>query len=173
MKKISSVISLSFLVILLFVNPVYSSSESVELKPNVESPKIEVPALKHGIPDSKVWEYFSDNWYYNKTSLSKLSNIISVWTYTIVTDIFRKKTIESTNIYDSELSKKYQNYDHYLSLYEIDCKKKREKLNEYMDYDDKGNILDHQIYKNSKWESISHENVLEELYNKICVTQKK
>jgi len=80
MKKIGSVISLSFLVLilLLFVNPVNGYSESVESEPIIESPRVEAPMVDPRIPDYKTWKYFSDNWYYNKNNLTKSSKIISV-----------------------------------------------------------------------------------------------
>jgi len=69
-----------------------------------------------GQPDSNTWEYFDNNWYYNKTSISKSADIISVWVYRNVTNDKRKERIEIVKKYDLEKSKKYQNFDHYLVL---------------------------------------------------------
>lgn len=170
MKKFSSVIFWSFivLILLLFVNPVNGYSESVESEPIVELPKI-TPT----IPDSKVWKKFTDNWYYNKKSLTKSSNIVSVWTYYILTDDDRKEMIEIIKKFDLEESIKYQHHDHCLTLEKFDCKNKMNKREDSVDYDDEGKVLDDRINKNSEWKNIIPESVMDTLYNKVCVTPKK
>jgi len=170
MKKISSVISLSLLVLFLLVNPVNVYSESVESQQNIESP-ILIPAK----PDSKVWEYYWKNLYYNKNNMTKSSNIISVWSYQIVSDAGKKEMIDNVKeFYNLETSIKYQNYDHNLYLDEIDCKKKLTRLKEIMHYDNKGNVLNsHKFNNNKDWKSIPRETILEVLYNKVCVKPNK
>ncbi|MGP8154642.1 MAG: surface-adhesin E family protein [Smithella sp.] len=122
-------------------------------------------------PDSKVGEPFDNNWYYNKTNITKSANIISVWTYNIVTDDFRKHKIEEIKKVDLDKSVKYQNYDHNLGLWKIDSINKQKRLIELTDYDDKGNILDRNIYKDSEWKNIKPNSVFEKLYIKVGVTQ--
>lgn len=174
MKKISSVVSLSFLVLflLLFVNPVNVYSESVKSEPIVESPKI-TPR----IPDSKEWECFGKDsvggvYYSNKTNMTKSSNIISFRLYYIVTDDERKERIERIKKYDLKKSVEYQNYDHDISEVEIDCKNRLTKVKEFTEYDNQGNVLKHNINKDSEWKSILPGS-MEEFYKKNCVTPKK
>ena len=79
-------------------------------------------------PDSKVWESFDSDWYYNKTNMDKSSYIISVWVYKYVTNENRKEKIEIIKKSDLDKSIKYQKFDHYLSLWEIDTKNKQKRL---------------------------------------------
>lgn len=128
------------------------------------------PSICFSEPDSKVWEHLSDNFYYNKTNLSKLSNSISVWTYRIITDDERKYLTEYFRESDLQKSMKYQNLDHQVMLLEIDCKKKLSKINKLVNYDDKENVLYEETYQDGEWTSIEPESKLEETSNKICVT---
>ena len=174
MKKISSVISLSFLILflLLFVNPVNGYSESVESGPIVESPKV-TPNL----PDSYVWELIGNNsfgiYYYNKTNITKSSDIISVWIYQTPTDDSKEGVIESVKKNNLEKSIKYKNYEHTMGLNEIDCKNRKVLQTNLIFYDDKNNILDNYTIDNSKWTDIPPDTLFNILYNKICVTEKK
>jgi len=152
---------------LLLVNPINGYSESVESEPIVES-----PTVTPKIPDSKIWEYFEDNWYYNKDNITKSSKIIKVWTYKIVTDDIRKKMIELRKKYSLKESTKYQHYDHYISLEIFDCKNKLRKREYSVDYDDEENVLDRGKYKKNEWKNIISESVMDKLYDKVCVTHK-
>lgn len=125
------------------------------------------------LPDCKVWEYFGQNSYYNKKTLSKSSDIISVWIYTITRDQQREEMVEYFKKYDLEKCKKYQNFDHYISLYEIDCKNKQTKYKESKDYDDQENVLEHQINKDIEWKNIKPYTVSDGLYKNLCISQKK
>ena len=125
-------------------------------------------------PNPDIWECFGENWYYNKTNMTKSSNIISVWTYYVVTDYNRKESIEKKKKDNNpDTSLKYQSYEHAVSLIEINCKKKLVRIKEEINYDDKGNILDMITDDNPKWESIIPESVGEGLYRELCVTQNK
>lgn len=118
-------------------------------------------------PDSKVWEPFANGRYYNKKNISKSLNIITVWTYSIVTDDVRKKRMD--NIKQPAESKKYQNYDHYTLLKKIDCLKKLTSLERVMDYDNQGKVLNTIINKNDEWGFIAPGSDDEKLYNRVCV----
>lgn len=124
-------------------------------------------------PDPKVWDHLSDNFYYNKTNLIKSSDTISVWTYRSITDGERKYLIEHFKESDLEKSKKYQNLDHQVMLLDIDCRKKLSNIKKLVNYDDKGNILYEETYKNSEWTDIIPESKLDETYKKICLTPEK
>ena len=124
-------------------------------------------------PDSKVWESFDNDWYYNKTNMDKSSDIISVWVYKNVTNENRKEKIEIIKKSDLDKSIKYQKFDHYLSLWEIDTVNKQKRLKELKDYDDKGNVLDSNVYKDREWKDIKPNSVFDKLYIKLALTQKE
>jgi hypothetical protein len=124
-------------------------------------------------PDSKVWESFDSDWYYNKTNMDKSSYIISVWVYKSVTNENRKEKIEIIKKSDLDKSIKYQKFDHYLSLWEIDTKNKQKRLKELKDYDDKGNVLDSNVYKDREWKDIKPNSVFDKLYIKLGLAQKE
>ena len=159
MKKISSVISLSFVVLFLLVVlfPYICFSEK---------------------PDNKVWELYGKDgfgrvYYFNKINLIKSSDIISVWSYMIESNDSKRAMVERWKNIDIEKSVKYQHYDHTVLGDELDCQKKLKRRNEYIWYDDKGNVLDRHINKNSKWTSIEPDGLDESLHKKICVTAKQ
>lgn len=157
MKKISSVISLSFLVLFLLI--------------------VSVPSICFSEPDSKEWDLFGKDsvggvYYYNKTNMTKSYNIISFRLYYIIPDDERKERIERMKKYDLKKSVEYQNYDHDISVVEIDCKNRMTKVKEFTEYDNQGNVLEHNVNKDSKWKSILPGNI-EELYKINCLTPKK
>ncbi|MBN1471183.1 MAG: hypothetical protein JW925_05335 [Syntrophaceae bacterium] len=124
-------------------------------------------------PDPEVWEHLSDNFYYNKTNLIKSSNIISIWTYRTIADKERKHLIEHFKESDVKKSTRYQNLDHQTMLLDIDCRKKLSKIEKLANYDDKGNVLYEETYKNSDWTGIVPESKLDETYRIICDTPEK
>lgn len=155
MKKISSVISLSVLVVFSLSSICFS-----------------------GRPDGKEWVYYGkDNYgriyYYNKTNITKSSDIISVRTYTIESDGSKRIMVERWKNIDTEKSVKYQHYDHTIFMDNFDCKKKLTSRNEYIWYDDKGNIIDKLKKENSDWKNIISKSHFDILYNKLCVTPMK
>jgi len=120
----------------------------------------------------KSWEYLSDNVYYNKRNFTKSSNMISVWTYNIVTDDFREQKIEAIKKNDLEKSRKYQYYDHNIVLSEINCRKTLARTKMYVDYDDNGEVLYSYKYKKREWKDITPGSLDEKLYQKLCMTRK-
>jgi hypothetical protein len=126
-----------------------------------------------------VWDLFGKDsaggvYYCSKTNIAKSSNIIPFKIYYIVTAEERKERMESGN--ESELLYKsidYQNYDHDISSIEIDCKKKLTRVKEFTEYDNKGNVLKHNINKDREGKSIPPKSVIEEFYKKHCTTPKK
>jgi hypothetical protein len=169
MRKISSVIFLPFFIILLLIKPAYSYSLSVVWEPDAETSAGKLNFISK-ITDKKVWEYLGNNIYYNKTNITKSSNIMSVWTYRIIPDDEKKDMVEFINKYDLERSTKYQNWDHNMVLIELDCKNKLWKHKKLMLYDDKENILNYDI-SDSEWRSNIPNSVYEKLYQKVCVKQ--
>ena len=157
MKKISSVFSLSFIVLFLLVVSLPSICFSEQ-------------------PDSYVWELIGNNsfgiYYYNKTNITKSSDIISVWIYQTPTDDSKEGVIESVKKNNLEKSITYKNYEHTMGLNEIDCKNRKVLQTNLIFYDDKNNILDNYTIDNSKWTDIPPDTLFNILYNKICVTEK-
>jgi len=124
-----------------------------------------------GQPDPAKWEQYGENSYYNKTNITKSSDMVSVWTYTTVTDDIREKTIKIKKEEDLEKSVKYQNFDHIVMWSDIDCAYKVWRQDEIVFYDDKENVLDQQKNINSEWGNIIPDSLMERLYNKVCVIQ--
>lgn len=123
------------------------------------------------------WGFISDNFYYDKTKITKLSNIVSVWTYSFLTEDEREKIEIESKKRDSDTTLKSLLYNHKSVLYEINCKNETKKIKKitYNSFDDNWNekILEEYTKENSEWESISTKSVFNELYGKVCVTQKK
>jgi hypothetical protein len=152
MKKINSIVSLSLIVFFLVV--------------------FSFPSICFSEPDSKVWKSFGDDWYYNKKTLTKSSNIVSVWTYRTVTDEEKKQKMEIVKKEDSKKSIKYTHYDHYLGLWEIDCVKKLFRGKEFKDYDNKGKVIS-SLKHLFDWKNIKPNSVMNNLYDNVCVIPKK
>lgn len=126
---------------------------------------------------NKTWEYYAKSqggsvYYYNIANSNKSSNVKSVWSYKTITDDERKEKIESLKKHTSEESIKYQDYDYSISMLEIDCIKKLNKVKEILYYDHKGKVINQDI-KNSAWEHIAPNSVGEILHKKICATENK
>lgn len=135
------------------------------------------PSICFSQPDSKKWEFYGKDiegsmYFYKKRTIRKSSKII-VRTYQTVTDDERKEEIERVKKYNIEESLKYQNYDHIVSLYEIDCRNKLVNIKQIIDCDNRGGILYSVKNKNSEWKSIIPGSTMESLYQKLCVNQKK
>lgn len=119
------------------------------------------------------WERVSDNFYYDKTDINKSSDIVSVWTYSFVTDKERKDIEKVTKKRDSDKSLKYLSYVYESVLYEIDCKNKTKKIKKITYLNQDSNILDEYTKENSGWDDISPKSVFNILYNNVCVTPKE
>ena len=197
MKKISTVIILAFVMMLLLAGCVKSPSvpmkdesnvKSAVVTPPVKEPTIVPPTSSEPavvkppgspprIPDSHVWEHLgktrSGDTYFAKKIVTASSGIIAVSTYKIVTDDFRKQTIEEVKNDNLKKSIKYQNYEHDVRIDEIDCKNNRYRVKEVTHYDEKGNVLDSYQYKNEEWKNIPVLTGLDALREKFCIPQKK
>jgi hypothetical protein len=159
MKKIRQVVSISFLVLFLLVFSFPSVCFSEQ-------------------PDPKVWESLGINsfgsiFYYNKTNITKSSNIISVLSYTIESEENKRNMVKRWKNFDLAKSVKYQHYDHTIFLDEFDCQNKLNRRKEYIWYDDKGNVLDQHTNENSNWKSIMPDTIMFKLYKKVCAAPKK
>lgn len=173
MKKIGPVISVLFLIMFLMIMQINGYAEEVKFQPIIKSAWIEAPASSAPTlnrPDRKSWEHLSDDFYYNKKKLIKSSHTLSVWTYRKITADEKNFLTEYFRESDIEKSNKYQTLDHQIMLLKIDCKKRLSKIQQLVNYDDKGTVLYEETYKNSDWKNISPNSKLEETYKKICVT---
>ena len=124
-------------------------------------------------PNPKIWEPLEYNSYYNKKIITKSPEIRLVWTYKTTTDDHRKKSIEEVKKYDLEKSIKYRNYHHEIILWNIDCKNRLIMMEEFIDFDRNGKVLDRYRYSNNKWDSIIPNSKGEQLYRNVCTPQKK
>ena len=59
---------------------------------------------------------------------NKLSNLVSVWTYSFITEDERKKREEELKKRDSDKSLKHLFYNHESVLYEVDCNNRMKKI---------------------------------------------
>jgi len=124
-------------------------------------------------PDPLVWEYYADNRYYDKTKITQLNNVISVWTYRIVTNDLRQEAIDDyQGKNDLERANKYRSLDHFISLVEIDCKNKMMRLKRFISYNDKEQMLDDHSY-DPAWETIAPNTVDDILYQKLCPSKEQ
>jgi hypothetical protein len=145
MKTVYSVISLSFLIVLLLVTAVNGSD---------------------------WWELGKDNdgniRFYNKISIKhKTKNIVQVWTKTIFSDESRRDYIQHRE--KKGLStEKGDKLSHVLVLQEIDCKKKKSQILSIIQYDTDGNVLFTQSYDKPEWRYIISGSVYDTLRKKVC-----
>ena len=129
-------------------------------------------------PDPDVWEYYGKDssggvYYCSKVENGKSSGIISFRIYYRVTDEERKERVEKIREYDPRKSSEYQNYDHDISVVEIDCGNKLTRMEEYTEYDRRGNSLKYDINNDMTWENIPSNSVIETFYKKNCSTGKE
>lgn len=122
-------------------------------------------------PNPRRWVPLSHHYYYNKTMITKAPDILLVWTYKTVTDDFRLGRIEELKTYDPEKSIKYSDFHHETVLWEIDCKQRRIRLEEMIDFDSQGQILDRYRYDNTGWQPIYPKTGGDTLYSKVCFPQ--
>ena len=124
-------------------------------------------------PNPKIWESLGYNSYYNKKIIRNPPHIPLVWTYKIITDDTREKTIEKIKKYDLDKSIKYKDYHHDVLLWEIDCNQRLIRVRDYIEFDKNEMVLSRYRYNDNEWDSIIPNSRGESLYKKVCVTQEK
>ena len=156
MKKISSVISLSVLVILLLVGCVSSSSNLV----------------KSGDDNDWVKYYTSKDgtiWLYKKVSSEKKDEkyIVQVWNKVMYStkgkDFYKQQWTKdgySTEGWDKLSGERF--------LYEIDCNEYKRRTLYVIVYDTDGKILFENDYDVNIWDSITPNSVKEILLKRVC-----
>lgn len=142
-RTISSVISLSFLIILLLVG--------------CEK------------PSSKWMEYSRDNdgnvRSYKKVNTEK--DIVQVWVKLVYSDVGRKKKFQDIRELGVSIEESNKlSYSHFLS--EIDCKKQRISILSIIHYDTDGNSLYSHSDDKPEWEYIDPDSNGEIFLKKVC-----
>ena len=142
MRKISLVISLSFLVVFLFVGCVSSSSNLV-ISGNVVSYRMENIQNNGG------------------------KYIVQVWEKEIYSDKGREELIQKMR--DNEIStERYDKLKETMSLYEIDCKRKRKNILSVTDYDMDGKVLFTYSYDKQQWVYIVPDSKFDSFRKEVC-----
>ena len=147
MKKVNSVVSLSFLVLLLLVTPVIGSSNWVEYYRN---------------PDGNILLYQQVN-----IQKDKGNDIDKVWVKRVFSDVGRKKYIQLTKnkgVWTEELDK----VSHIVGLYEIDCKKRMNRQLSVVIYDTDGKIIGSISNNEPKWTSMVSGSEMDSLRKEFC-----
>ncbi|NLX52527.1 MAG: hypothetical protein GXY72_10570 [Deltaproteobacteria bacterium] len=128
-----------------------------------------LPALAPAqAPNPKIWEPLRHPFYYNKKIITKAPDTLLVWTYRAATDESRTQRMEAVRVDDVEKSLKYKNFHHETVLWEIDCAKHRFRIEEIIDFDVSGKVLDRSRYETAGWERIIPGTGGEALYQKSC-----
>jgi hypothetical protein len=142
MKKISSIISLSFLVLLLLVGCVGSSSN----------------LIKSGDDVSYKMENIQNNGG---------QYIVQVWEKEVYSDKGREELIQKMR--DNEMStQRYDKLKETMTLYEIDCKKKRRNILSVTDYDMDGKLIFSHSYDKQEWVYIVPDSKFDSFRKEVC-----
>jgi hypothetical protein len=142
MKKIISVVSLLFIFLFLFVGCVSSSSNLVT-SGNIVS-------YKMGNIQNNGGKY-----------------IVQVWEKEVYSDKGREELIQKMR--DNEIStERYDKLKETMSLYEIDCKKKRKNILSLTDYDMDGKVLFTYSYDKQEWVYIVPDSEFDSFRKEVC-----
>jgi hypothetical protein len=151
MKKISPVISLSFLVIFLIVACVSSLSN----------------LTKPGNDNDWVINYTDTNGdiiFYKIEH--RMQNVVQVWGKRVFSDEGRKEFIQDRA--NNELSiLGMEKLENFTSLYEINCNEKTDRILSVVVYDTDGKIVS-SSFDETKWENIVPNSIGDSFLNKVC-----
>jgi len=142
MQKIISVVSLLFIFLFLFVGCVSSSSNLVT-SGNIVSYKMENIQNNGG------------------------KYIVQVWEKEVYSDKGREELIQKMR--DNEIStERYDKLKETMSLYEIDCKRKRKNILSVTDYDMDGKVLFTYSYYKQEWVYIVPDSKFDSFRKEVC-----
>jgi hypothetical protein len=142
MQKIISVVSLLFIFLFLFVGCVSSSSNLVT-SGNIVSYKMENIQNNGG------------------------KYIVQVWEKEVYSDKGREELIQKMR--DNEIStERYDKLKETMSLYEIDCKRKRKNILSVTDYDMDGKVLFTYSYDKQEWVYIVPDSKFDSFRKEVC-----
>jgi hypothetical protein len=147
MKKVGSVISLSFLVLFLLVGCKKSSSDWVKLKE---------------YKDGNVYSYKIEN-VDKKGSNEK----VKLWLEQVISDKNRQKKLQERK--ENGLSTKgYEKLSTILWLYELDCNQKKERILSINDYDTDGMVLYSGDTEEKEWKYIVPGSMGDTITKEVC-----
>jgi hypothetical protein len=147
MKKISSVICLSFIVILLFVTSVLGSSDWMKYEVDNEG---NVHFYKKGSIDKEGGNY-----------------IVQVWDKWVYSDKGRETYIQLLRK-RGRSAEEYDKMSYDIVLREIDCKKNRNRTMDTFIYDMDNKLIDSSSNKGLEWNYIVHNSVGDSFRKKVC-----
>jgi len=124
-------------------------------------------------PDPKIWEPLNNSFYYNKKMITRSPGLLLVWTYKMIPNDLREKTVDDLKKSDPDKSIKYRAYHHETVLWEIDCPEKRMRTEEFIDFDREGKIIDRYRTNPSEWMTVFPKTGGESLYKKACLPQQE
>lgn len=145
MKIVNSLMLLIFLIITLWVSPVFGSDW-----------------VKYGKTNLGVHSY-------NKARIKhRTKDIVQVWNRVVFSsDEGRENYIQI--IGKQGLSTEgYESLSYYLNLHEIDCKKGTYRPLSMTDYDTEGNVLFSETSDKSKWDYILPGSIMDSLRKEVC-----
>jgi len=147
MKKITSVISLLFIVLFIFVGNVYSSSDWVEYKTDKDG----------------------DVYFYKKVNVEKKdgNHLIQVWDKIVFSDEGREKYIQILKKIGSSTEGR-DKLSYSMTLKEIDCKKERSRDLSISQYDMDGHKIYQGNFDKPEWNYIVPDSIGESFMKKIC-----
>jgi len=101
--------------------------------------------------------------FYDSKSLSTSDNIVRVWTKIICTERDKQEHIR-------KFGRKYENLDHVLLLFKIDCIKRKSSIIKFVCYASDGSVIDSYDYPEflADWEPIVPDSITEVLFKKAC-----
>lgn len=146
-KKISSIIPLSFLVLLLLVSNVNSSSGWVRYLVD---------------QDGNVYSYKKENIQNNGEK-----HIVQAWDKKVYSERSKGKEIQLRIEYGLPVEG-YDKLSNEKILTEIDCKQKRKRVRSIIQYDMRGKILYSIAIDKSGWHNIISDSTDEILLKKVC-----
>lgn len=138
---------LPFLIILLFVTPVFGSSDEW----------VEYDISKNG-----------NIYSYNKGNIKhRTKNIVQVWIKEVFSDEGREKIIQPMRK-GGLPTEEWEKLSHTLVLDEIDCKKRRYQILSVTHYDTDGKGFSIHLYDKPKWDYIVPRSTMNTLRKKVC-----
>ena len=147
MKPVYSIMSLSFLTILLLVTPVIGSSDDW---------------VEYGI------SYDDNVYFYNKVNIKRTTkDIVQVWGKVVFSKEGREQYIQKLR-YQGMSTEGYDKLSHNLDLEEIDCKNQMYKFLSITHYDTEGRVLNSGSSDESNWSYISPDSTMDTLRKEVC-----
>jgi hypothetical protein len=160
MKKVYSVITSSFVIIVLLVTSVNSSDWLLEYNSGNHH--------VNPVIGSNVWKVFqmdnNDNVFSCNTVSIKhqTKNIIQVWEKIVYSEKGRDKNKQNIT------KKGYDKLSHSLDLVEVDCKRGMSRFLSITDYDKDGLVLNSLSFDKPEWNQIVPDTEMDTLQKKAC-----